>query len=554
MTPNASEQGLPVNPFRAASRWFWLTETSSNGLLRLKDMNLDGDPLNSFLCRYAAGVTLLLTATLNMHAGAKTTASAAVEKPNIVLLISDDHRWDGLGIAGNPEVQTPHLDQMAREGQWHRHFTIQVPSCSPSRAALLTGLPPYRNGWYSNEWQRKDVIDARGFDQYRLLPQVMREAGYHTAMTGKWHLTPDPWLVGFEAVRRWMLGGAGSYHNPRLAEGKSREIKVTEGFTQTIFADDAIDELRKRDTGETTNPLFLWVAFTAPHGPFVPNPETFKGMYEGKSPRQLAPKTFYDDPRKTKKGRQTWGNYYEAISALDSEVGRILDTIRSSDSLLTNTLVVFMGDNGFMMGRRDMYGKYVPYDDSLVVPMIAWGPERIVGARGTTVTASLNSLDLPPTFVRVAGGAVPPEWTGRDATSVLRDGKTHQFNYAVSSQPDHKSLIDHVEAYRVIRTPEYKLIEWHPETGQLAEFYDLVKDPAENTNLFGKTEVAAAQSTLKKLLDEYREKTGDKEWDMQAPLGMFEPERLKWKYEEGPKKPARVRQRMKQAPGAAPGS
>jgi arylsulfatase A-like enzyme len=465
--------------------------------------------------------------------GSASAVHAQTEKPNIVFLISDDHRWDALGIAGNSKIKTPNLDRMAEEGQWYSDFTIQVSSCAPSRAALLTGLPAYLSGWYSNEFQREDVVPRTGFDQYRTLPTEMGKAGYYTAMTGKWHITPDPWRVGFQSVRRWMLGGAGPYKDAMLAEGNSDGKKQVEGFTNTIFAEDALDELKKRASGETTQPLFLWVAFTAPHGPFTPNPEPFHSMYDGKTAAELAPETFYDDPGKTKRGLQTWENYYEAMGALDAEVGRILETIRDS-SLSTNTLVIFMGDNGFMMGRRGMHGKYVPYEDSLLVPTIAWGPEWIVGTKGTTVTASVNSLDLPPTFVKLAGGTPPPEWTGRDATAVLKDGQIHDFTYAVSAYPDHYSLIAHVEAYRVIRTPEHKLIEWHPDANMGPEFYDLVKDPAENNNLYGKPEVAEVQAKLKKLLDDYRKKTGDTEWDMKGPLGMFEPERLNWTYDEGP--------------------
>jgi arylsulfatase A-like enzyme len=481
----------------------------------------------SYSCLVVAGATMIVL-------GLTATASAAdATKPNIVFLISDDHRWDALGVAGNDKIKTPHLDRMATEGQWYRNCTIQVSSCSPSRAALLTGLPPDRNGWYSNEFQRKDVIDAHGFDQYNLLPKEMIKNGYHTAFTGKWHLTPDPWLVGFQTVKRWMLGGAGNFLNPRLAEGYSREMKLIRGFTQTIFADDAIGELNKRASGDTTQPLFLWVAFTAPHGPFGPNPEPFQGMFADRTPEELAPETYYDDPTQTRRGRQTWSNYYEAMAALDHEVGRILDTIRES-SLSTNTLVVFLGDNGFMMGRRMMHGKYVPYEDSLVVPLITWGPDSIMGTKGTTVTACVNSLDLPPTFVRLAGGTPPSDWTGRDATPVFKDGQTHDFTYAVSSYPDHDSLIDHVEAYRVIRTPEHKYIEWHPDAERGPEVYDLVKDPAENANLFGNPEAAEVQAKLKRLLDEYRARVGDNQWDMKGPLGMFEPERVNWTYNEGP--------------------
>lgn len=461
------------------------------------------------------------------HAAAATPATS---KPNIIFIISDDQRWDCLGIAGNDRVQTPHLDRMAREGQWYREFTIQIPTCSPSRASLLTGLPAYTHGWYSNEFQRKDIIDGRGFDQYNLLPKQMIENGYRTVMTGKWHITPDPWHCGFQTIHNWMLGGAGSYKDPLLAYGDSRTSRVVEGFTQQIFTEDALKELQKQADDATTQPMFMWLSYTAPHGPFIPNPEPFDGMYKDQRARDLAPETFYDDVAHTRRGRQTWHNYYEAITALDAEVGRIMDTIRNS-SLADNTLVVFMGDNGFMMGRRQMHGKYVPYDDALRVPMIAWGP-GVLGTEGTTVTASANSLDLPPTFVRLAGGTPPQDWTGRDMTNVLADGETHEFTYAVSAYPDHDSLLSHVDAYRVIRTPAHKLILWHPNTGLTPEFYDLIADPAEDNNIYSEDNPSDVQTRLAGLLEDYRKRTND-QWDMRGPLGMFEPERLHWENNEG---------------------
>lgn len=473
------------------------------------------------------------TAVVAGVAGAKASTESSAPPPNIIFMISDDHRWDCLGIAGNDKVKTPHLDRMAREGQWHREFTIQIPSCSPARASLLTGLPAYRNGWYSNEFQRLDVIDPDGLSQYPLLPKEMQAAGYRTAMVGKWHITPDPWNCGFEAIHHWMLGGMGAFENAHLAHGRSRQTREVPGFVQTIFADDAITELNARADGSTTTPLFMWVAFTAPHAPFIPNPEPFSGQYDGQTPEELAPDSFYDDPQKTKRGRQTWDNYYEAISALDAEVGRVMETIRNSPDLSTNTLVVFMGDNGFMMGRRNVHEKYLPYDDALRVPMIVWGAEPFVGAPGTTVTASLNSLDLTPTFVSLAGGKIPAEWPGRDASAVLKSGKVEAgFDYAVSAYPDHDSLIDHVEAYRVIRTPSHKLILWHPETRKGPELYDLLADPAEEKNLYDAAQVKDVQASLTQRLEEFRKSSGDDSWDMKGPLGMFEPERLKWKYGE----------------------
>lgn len=474
---------------------------------------------------------------------------AEQQKPNIVFLISDDHRWDGLSLI-NPKVKTPNLDQMAREGQWYRQATIQTPLCATSRAAILTGLPPYRNGWYSNKTQRADVVNPHGFDQYKTLPKQMIKAGYHTAFAGKWHLVPDPWLVGFETVKHWMLGGMGPYKNPKLAEGRSREKNTVKGFTQKIFTDDALEIMQKKIDGETTKPLFLWVAYTAPHMHFHPNPEPYESMYKGKTPGQLAPDaTYTGDPTAVWKPETTWNRYYSAISALDAQVGRIMDTIRES-SLADNTLVVFLGDNGFMMGSHGVWGKLVPYEGSVRVPLIVWGPNEIVGATGTTVTASVNSLDLPPTFVRLAGGMPPAEWTGRDVTAVLKDGKPHDITWAVSVFSDSG---DPERAYRMMRTPEYKLIKWHPDSGQKPALYDLKADPAEENNLYGLPQAAQMQKKLETHLAQYRQKTGDESWDMQGPVNSLKKENktAKKKNKGGRKKESRAARREKRRDAGA---
>jgi len=458
--------------------------------------------------------------------GSYNAASAAppADKPNIIFVISDDQRWDDLGIAGNTNLKTPNLDRMAREGQWYREAVIQIPTCSASRAAILTGLPPAINGWYSNQQQRRDLIEPDGFVQYKLLPKELSKAGYHTAFVGKWHISPDPWLCGFQTIKRWMEEGSGAYKDPVLSNGPERASKMVSGFTQTLFADDAIEIIKETARPETTQPLFLWLAFTAPHAPFGPNPSSADGSYTGQSEADLAPETFYDDTAKTRQGKQTWQSYSEATTALDVEMGRVLDTVRNS-SISSNTLVVFIGDNGFMMGRRGLHGKYLPYDDSLRVPLIVWGPDSIVGARGTTVTASVNSLDLPPTFLKLAGAALPVEWVGRDISAVMKDGKPHDITWSVSSYPDHSKKLGHVDAYRTIRTESYKLITWHPEAKLGPELYDLKADPAENVNLYGKPELAEKQARLEKLLAEYRKDAGDNEWNMKGPVVDFQTQR-----------------------------
>jgi arylsulfatase A-like enzyme len=465
---------------------------------------------------YCALFGLLTNATIILSP-AHAVAAGTPEKPNIVFIITDDQRWDALGIAGSA-VKTPNIDRLAREGQWYREATIQVPTCSASRAAILTGLPPAVNGWYSNQQVRQDVVSPNGFDQYKLLPKELAKAGYHTAFTGKWHIRPDPWLCGFEEIGHWMEAGAGAYKNARITFGRQRNSKKNPEFTQTLFADDAIKMLNKAASPETTQPLFLWLAYTAPHAPFGPNPEPTSGMYNDKKPRELEPPTYFGDAAKTKHGRLSWQSYYESITAVDAQIGRVMDAIRNS-SLAKNTVVVVLGDNGFLMGSRGgKYGKYLPYEEAARVPLVMWGPEAVIGARGTTVTASVNSLDLSPTFVKLAGGTPPAEWAGRDVTAVMKDGQPHDITYAVSTYPDNSHMLDFVNAYHMIRTPKYKLIRWHPDNNIGPELYDLKKDPGETTNLYGKPEMKDAQAQLEKQLTDYEKATNQTDWKLKGPV------------------------------------
>lgn len=452
-------------------------------------------------------------------------AQATSTKPNIVFMISDDQRWDCIGAAGNPNVQTPNIDQLASEGMYFREGTIAIPSCSTSRATILTGIPPHEHRWYSNELQWQPLIDPNGFNIYTLLPKVLEQAGYHTAFTGKWHLRPEPWNCGFETIRKWMIGGMGPYRGPQLADGRSRTKSKVTGFTQTIFANEAISIMDDHVEDETTRPLFLWLSFTAPHAKFQPVPASIDGMYDGKTPTQLAPPSFTGDPNDTKINAQNWPDYYEAITHLDQQVGRVMNKIRTTPQLADNTVVVFLGDNGFMMGEHGLHAKYVPYDGASRVPFIVWGPDSVVGRVGVN-EAQVSSLDLPPTFAQIAGATIPPQWRGRDMTPVLADGQLHGFTWSVTEYPDYITKLAGVEGYRMIRTSQYKLILYYPETENPTKyknrFFDLVNDPGETNNLYNNPTVATQQAQLEQLLNNWRSATNDTTWEMQEPLADFE--------------------------------
>ncbi len=328
---------------------------------------------------------VLATAVLLSSLGCVSPAAAPAAvrppvslHPNLVVVLSDDQRWDTLGVAGNPAIITPVMDGMAREGVYFRQATVSVSQCHPVRASLLTGLPSFHHGVYSTKYQEPRVAET--LCQRPTVASLLRNAGYHTVLVGKWHVPPPPWQCGFDEVRTWLPEGGAYYRDPELVQGTSAEHKTVPGFTQEIFADDALEFLHSE--AARTGPFLLWLGFTAPHLPYEPNPERIQALYAGRSAEELLPPGF---PRDVK--ANDWRHYDEAVSHLDEQLGRLLTTLRET-GLAQRTVVVLLGDNGYMMGERGIGGpdsgadgKQVPYESSLRVPLILMGPGTTAGSR-----------------------------------------------------------------------------------------------------------------------------------------------------------------------------
>jgi N-acetylglucosamine-6-sulfatase len=403
-----------------------------------------------------------------------TSPPAASSRPNFVVVLSDDHRWDALGVAGNPAVVTPVMDRMAREGVYFRQAITSVSQCHPVRASLLTGLPAHRHGVYSVQYQEPGVAET--LCRRPTVASLLREAGYRTVLVGKWHIPSLPGECGFDDARTWLPDGSAHYRDPELVHGTSHEHETVAGFTQEIFTDNAIDFLR--GDAAQAGPFLLWLGFTAPHFPYEPNPERIENLYAGRKDEELLPSGF---PRDVE--ANDWRHYNEAVSHLDEQLGRLLATLRET-GLDQNTVVVLLGDNGYMMGERGVggpgsraNGKQVPYESSLRVPFLLSGPglpEALVS------DLPVSSLDLPPTLLSLAGIPVPDSWPGRDLRAALTGDLEIRETFAEWS--DEKSEKFGPLAFRAVRAPAHKLIVWKdPARGE--ELYDLVADPAEEHNL-----------------------------------------------------------------------
>ncbi|HEX7186190.1 MAG TPA: sulfatase-like hydrolase/transferase [Thermoanaerobaculia bacterium] len=437
-----------------------------------------------------------LLALLVWLAAGSTGMAAESERPNILFITSDDHRWDALGAAGNPAVHTPALDRLAAESIFFRQATVHVSQCLPSRATLLTGLPAHQHGVFAHEHQSPGRAKQDAFHGLLTLPGLLRQAGYDTALVGKWHLETDPWESGFSQVKTWIPGGGADYQDPVLARGRSRAEVRLRGNTQEILANDAVEFLHARQAKR--RPFLLWLAFTAPHMPLEPNPPYIQKLYAGKKSADLLPPGF-------PKGVPTndFLHYYEAVSSLDEQVGRVMSALEVA-GLAESTVVVFLGDNGHMMGQRGIgatgvAGKVVPYEGSVRVPLMIRSPRMKWRAGASDLPGS--SLDVPPTLLTLAGLSVPASWPGRDLLSA-------KIEESFSEWADETSERWGRMAYRSVRTARHKLIVWK-DPQKKPELYDLAADPGEEKNLIDTPEAQTIRKDLEARLRAWMETTAD---------------------------------------------
>jgi arylsulfatase A-like enzyme len=408
--------------------------------------------------------------TLSLGSGAVSAARSG--PPNIVFIISDDQGWKDVGFHGS-DIKTPNLDALAVSGARLEQFYAQ-PMCSPTRAALMTGRYPFRYGL------QVAIPSAHTYGlptDERLLPQALKEAGYETDLIGKWHLGHAerkywPLMRGFDHHYGPLLGEIDYFTHEQhgmldwFRDGKP----VTEpGYSTTLLGDAAVKLIEGHDPKV---PLFLDLAFNAPHAPFQA-PEADLGQY----------KAIADPTRRA---------YAAQVTAMDEEIGRVVKTL-DERGMRDNTLIVFQSDNG---GTRDpMFsgevdtskipslppdngpyreGKGTVYEGGTrVVAVMNW-PGHI--KPGTVVDEMIHEVDLYPTLLGLAGasaaGAKAP-LDGLDVWGTISEGKP---------SPRTEIVYDLQPFQAGLRQGDWKLI-WKTPLPQKVELYDIAKDPSEKDNV-----------------------------------------------------------------------
>ncbi len=436
---------------------------------------------------------------------AVTTAQAASSaRPNILLILPDQMRASAMGVSGNADVQTPHLDQLAAEGTRFRRTYANVPVCCPARATLLTGTYPHRNGMVAN--------DLRLREEQVTIAEILRDAGYRTGFIGKWHLDGGPRDPGFvppgprrQGFEFWTAYECHHLHfSPIYFRDTPEEILVPK-YEPEASCDFAVEFLKSQPREQ---PFFLTVQMGPPHDPYGA-PKEFMDRYNpatltmpanwqpgseqgrpGAIPPRLRRPGMPAQPYVPVGGREEVAAYYAAITAIDEQVGRLLAVLKETGAD-ENTIILFTSDHGDMLGSHGLRRKRKPHAESAHVPGIIRWPARI--PRGRAVDTLFSHVDMAPTLLALAGIEVPKEMQGADLSRVAL-GETTEGPEAVllqlfvPYQPDGVS-----KPWRGIVTDTYTYARYEDEPWVL---FDDKVDPAQMKNLASDAEHALLASKL----------------------------------------------------------
>lgn len=505
------------------------------------------------------GVAGLLL-TMPQHAA----ASSDDKRPNIIHIMSDDHSYQTISAYGHPISQiarTPNIDRLADEGMLFRRAYVENSLSTPSRACLMTGLYSHQNG------QRR--LGA-GIDTSKVFfSELLRAAGYNTAVIGKWHMQCEP--KGFDSY--CVLRGQGPYYNPGFKTEKSEgRYIVEEGYTTDLITDHALEFLKNADRDR---PFCLLVHHKAPHRNWMPAskyvnlyddeefpcPTTLSDDYSSRGTAASSQKMkIFDDMKmlydlkvcESEKDREIFGNipdgdrellveayeeqnrealagglsgkdllewkyqrylkdYLRCIKSVDDGVGRILDYLEES-GLAENTVVVYTSDQGFYMGEHGWFDKRFMYEESFRTPLIIRYPGVI--APGSESTELVQNIDYAPTYLDLAGLKKEKDMVGCSLVPLFDHTAAVKWRDCIYYHYYDYPAVHMVRRHDGIFDGRFKLIHFYGEGVDgdsdvgYDELYDLLSDPMELNNIYGVPGYEKITSELQKKLDEHRKKYG----------------------------------------------
>ena len=464
-----------------------------------------------------------LSIALALFALACGSRLTGAEKPNVIVMMTDDQRHDFMSCAGHPFIKTPNMDRIATEGYRYTNMFVTNSLCAPSRATLMTGQYSHANGV-------RDNMGTKLNPDSPWMPDELRKLGYEVAFCGKSHVPGHfrdktwDYYFGFQ--------GQGNYFKPVIAEsgpdGKIGPDKPYDGWIDDVVTDKAIAWLKERK-----KPFVLFLFFKSPHRAWQPAPR-HKDLYADAVVKKPA---LWDDPGTGKpraflQAANMFGQYPDTkdydgmirdycrcITGVDDNVGKVLKAL--DDAKITdNTAVMYTSDNGFFLGEWQRFDKRFMHEPSIRVPLLVKLPKALKGylPAGKTLDPMVLNVDIAPTVLEFAGAEPPKAMQGRSVLPFARIPPKgplppdmvprEAWYYEYFEFPD---VSHNVNKHRGIRTTKWKLIHYYDppfKFGQELKLYDLEKDPEERVNLANRPAMQATVKELQAKMDALRKELG----------------------------------------------
>ena len=416
-------------------------------------------------------------------------------RPNIIFILTDDQRWDMLGCAGNTIISTPNIDNIAKKGVRFSHAFVTTPICAASRASILTGLFERTHDFtFGKPPLKKEYINTS-------YPYLLKNAGYRTGFVGKFGVKLETSIDSIFSSKN-----SNGFPYWKIVDGKKKYLTDLQGDQAIQFIQGSVVK---------QEPFCLSLSFSAPHADDDSKeqyfwPANLDSMYASvKMPiPATARKEFYDsfpDFLKGTMSRERWHwrfdtpekfqqmvkGYYRMITAVDQTVGRITDELNKL-GIADNTIIIFMGDNGYYLGDRGYADKWLMHDVSIRVPLIIYDPRKSGTSKKVFDQMVLN-IDVAPTILNFAGIPIPKEMHGKSLFPLI-NGAVNKWYDTIFFE--HLMIEPQIPNSECIRTKQWKFIRYphHPE---YIELYDLIKDPLEEHNL-------ATQVIYKQRIDQFQ--------------------------------------------------
>lgn len=455
----------------------------------------------------AALALLAALATALLAACSATRADESSPRPNILFVLADDQRADTLeAFGGLWDLDTPHLDGLAERG-----FAFTRASCTggphgavciPSRAMLMTG-----RAWFT--------LDLSTFDGRTTLPERLRDVGYRTFMSGKWHNGRGTLVRAFPEARAVLESGMSNHFEVPLVDvmaGEAVRPRIGDGHSSELFASAVVDFVRAHDEPA---PFFCYLAFTAPHDP-RDAPLADRERWASRAPApppNFLPQHPFDNSQLTTRDEKlaAWprtrevvsrqlAEYFALIEHMDAQLGRVLAALEEGGHL-QNTIVVFAADHGLAMGSHGLLGKQNVYEHSMRAPLVVAGP----GVPRGSSAALAYLFDAHATMLRLAGVAPSEDAHALDLAPLWSDGEIGGENGSETALRDR--LLTSQHHMRAITDGRYKLIRY-PDV-DVTQLFDLAEDPHEMDDLAGRVEHVPTIERLRALLEDEQAALGD---------------------------------------------